>query len=75
LKGYLPFLLLFRQPVFEMRGLQLSACVALLAACAANASLLNSEPDYALILSRQAPGTPQFECHSNCGKTNKFFCS
>ncbi|KAH6850631.1 hypothetical protein B0I37DRAFT_372041 [Chaetomium sp. MPI-CAGE-AT-0009] len=40
---------------------------ALLAVSIANATLLDSTPDYALILSRQAPGTPQFECHSNCG--------
>jgi hypothetical protein len=41
----------------------------LLAVSITNAALLDSTlpPDYALILSRQAPGTPQFECHSNCG--------
>ncbi|KAH6641086.1 hypothetical protein F5144DRAFT_562498 [Chaetomium tenue] len=41
----------------------------LLAVSIANAALLeNTLPlDHALILSRQAPGTPQYECHSNCG--------
>ncbi|KAK3297353.1 uncharacterized protein B0H64DRAFT_123173 [Chaetomium fimeti] len=39
----------------------------LLAVSVANATFLDNTPDYALILSRQAPGTPQFECHSNCG--------
>jgi hypothetical protein len=48
-----------------MRGLLLSLCFAL-SAITANATLLQ-DSEYALILSRQAPGTPQYECHSNCG--------
>ncbi|KAK4099564.1 hypothetical protein N658DRAFT_498270 [Parathielavia hyrcaniae] len=51
-----------------MRNLQLSTCLALLAAGLVNAvTLQDNGHDYALLLSRQAPGTPQYECHSNCG--------
>jgi outer membrane biogenesis lipoprotein LolB len=52
-----------------MRSLQLSAFLALLAACAVNASVPENELDFDLILSRQA-GTPKYECHQNCGKTS-----
>lgn len=55
---------------FKMRGLLLSLCFAL-SALTANATLLE-DSEYALILSRQAPGTPQFECHSNCGMILSF---
>ncbi|KAK4032244.1 hypothetical protein C8A01DRAFT_50921 [Parachaetomium inaequale] len=50
-----------------MHTSRLLSLFTLLAASIANAALLDSNPDYSLILSRQAPGTPQYECHSNCG--------
>jgi hypothetical protein len=59
-----------------MHTSRLLSFFALLTAYVANASLLDSNTDYALILSRQAPGTPQYECHSNCGKSVLLlFCS
>jgi hypothetical protein len=56
---------------FKMRGLSLSLGFTLLSAFAANASVLD-DSEYAVILSRQAPGTPQFECHSDCGMLHHF---
>lgn len=53
-----------------MKNLRVYIFSAALAAFAANAALLNSDPEYALILGRQAPGTPQYECHSDCGTCN-----
>ncbi|EAQ86347.1 predicted protein [Chaetomium globosum CBS 148.51] len=52
-----------------MQNLLMLSLFGLLAVSFANAALLeNTQPlDHALILSRQAPGTPQYECHSNCG--------
>lgn len=47
-----------------------SSIFAILAAVAiqATSSPLDSF-DQAALLARQAPGTPQFDCHSNCGMT------
>lgn len=50
-----------------MRGFSLSFCLALLTATAANAFVVETDSDIALIQARQAPGTPQFACHENCG--------
>ncbi|KXX74121.1 hypothetical protein MMYC01_206934 [Madurella mycetomatis] len=51
-----------------MHSLRLSSCLAALTAFSVNAALPDSDA-YALLLSRQAPGTPLFECHENCGNT------
>jgi hypothetical protein len=55
-----------------MQKFTLLSLFGLLAVSIANAALLDSTlpQDYALILSRQAPGTPQYECHSNCGNVH-----
>jgi hypothetical protein len=57
-----------------MQKFTLLSLFGLLAVSIANAALLDNtlQPDYALILSRQAPGTPQYECHSNCGNVHSF---
>ena len=54
----------------KMRSFRLSGLLALSAALTVQAAALqvDNDADVALILARQAPGTPQYECHSNCGK-------
>ena len=56
----------------KMQNFRLSSLLALLAALSPltvqGAAILDSDADVALILARQAPGTPQYDCHSNCGK-------
>ncbi|KAK3995010.1 hypothetical protein QBC44DRAFT_366887 [Cladorrhinum sp. PSN332] len=47
-----------------MRVVSSLSLIVALAATAIQGSLLE---DNALILARQAPGTPQFQCHSDCG--------
>ena len=57
--------------------LQLSSLLALSAALTVQAAALqvDNDADVALILARQAPGTPQYDCHSNCGKAAFFLNS
>jgi hypothetical protein len=56
--------------VFGMHSLGLSVVFAALAAFApANAALPDNALDFHLaLMSRQAPGTPAYDCHFNCGK-------
>jgi hypothetical protein len=58
----------FLSALSKMRGFNFSFGIALVTAAAANAAFLDTQPDFALIQNRQAPGTPQFACHENCGK-------
>nr|CDP25683.1 Putative protein of unknown function [Podospora anserina S mat+] len=51
-----------------MRGLQFSVLVSAFTATAVQAAVSPQDNvDVAALLARQAPGTPQFECHSDCG--------
>ncbi|KAK4176256.1 hypothetical protein QBC36DRAFT_301281 [Triangularia setosa] len=51
-----------------MRGLQFSVLLSAFAATAVQATITPQDNvDVAALLARQAPGTPQFECHSDCG--------
>ena len=42
--------------------------VAALAPFAAASAVLPEFLDFSVLISRQAPGTPAYECHSDCGK-------
>lgn len=44
-----------------------SSLFAILAAAATQAAPPLDSLNYVALLARQAPGTPQFDCHSNCG--------
>ncbi|KAL2126825.1 hypothetical protein VTI74DRAFT_177 [Chaetomium olivicolor] len=50
-----------------MWDFQFSVLLTILATLAVNAAELDRNLNFDLLLRRQTPGTPQFECHSNCG--------
>ncbi|KAK4198861.1 hypothetical protein QBC40DRAFT_282921 [Triangularia verruculosa] len=51
-----------------MRGLRFSVLLSAFAATAVqSAATYQDDVDVAALLARQAPGTPKFECHSDCG--------
>ncbi|GAB1314486.1 hypothetical protein MFIFM68171_04696 [Madurella fahalii] len=52
-----------------MHSLHFSSYLVALAAFSANAALHNSDAADALLMGRQMPGTPLYECHENCGNT------
>lgn len=41
--------------------------LAALAATAVHASAIDSDEIFAVLLKRQDPGTPAYNCHDNCG--------
>ncbi|KAK4114590.1 hypothetical protein N656DRAFT_766780 [Canariomyces notabilis] len=55
-----------------MLNLRLLILTAGLAAAAVHVALHDSDSTLELLLRRQAPGTPQYACHENCGNTIAF---